>query len=144
MQFNKWWKTVVSFLGCTILLVKGEIRTCSPILTAKCATHCRSFSLHNPHWNLYTTPAVWICGWRSLKQIILQSSFWLLKITCNLLQLNTLLLDFCNLVLVCSDIVPTKGRPNRRDFFSTAGTFSLTIRILFKNNLKRLSIQFSG
>ena len=25
LQFNQWWQTALSFLGCTILLVKGEI-----------------------------------------------------------------------------------------------------------------------
>ena len=58
-----------------------------------------------------------------------------------------LLLDFCILVLVRSDIVaysPKKRRTNRRHFFSTVGAFSLRIWNLLKNNLKHLSMKFSG
>ena len=77
----------------------------------------------------------------SLKWKLLQSLFWLLKITCNLQQLSASLMEFCNLVLVCSsDIVPKLGRTNHRGFFSTVGT--LRIWSLNKSNLKQLSLNF--
>ena len=36
MQFSKWWQIPLSLLGCTHLLVKDEIPTCSPLLTGTC------------------------------------------------------------------------------------------------------------
>ena len=49
------------------------------------------------------------------------------KGVCNLHQLSTPLMDFCNLVLVCNDIVPKSERTTRRGFLSTVGIFSLKI-----------------
>ena len=62
--------------------------------------------LHNSHRNLKITPDVRIWGKGSLKRKLLQSLFRLLKITYTLQQLSIALMDFCNLVLVCNDIVP--------------------------------------
>ena len=64
--------------------------------------------------------------------------FLTLKRTCDIQKLSIPLLDFCK------DIVPAVGRTNLRGFFLTVGTFSLWIWILSRNNLKHLSIKFSG
>ena len=47
---------------------------------------------------------IWRTG--SLKQKLLQNLLWLLKITCNLQQLSTPLMNDSSLVLVYSDIGP--------------------------------------
>ena len=51
---------------------------------------------------------------------------------------------WCNLVLVCKDIIPKYGRTRSRRFFPARGTFSPIRWILSKNFLKHLSNNFSG
>ena len=76
--------------------------------------------MNKPNRNLETTLAVRILGTEPLKQKFLQSLFWLLKITYNFKKLRTLLMDFCNLILVCIGAVLKKRRNNHGGFFSTA------------------------
>ena len=136
---------MLSFLGCALLLVKSEISICLPLFTGRCLTCSPKYdTLHNHHWilqtNLPSDARIWRTG--SLKQKWLKSLFWLLKINCNLQCLSLPLIYFCNLVLVCSDSVSKSGKDNCRRFSSTVGTFSIKIWLLFKNNLKHLSMKF--